>query len=37
VSPREPPQRLADRLLAQYGSAADDALVLVVRYLGNGQ
>lgn len=31
---RDPPQRLADHLLRRWGSASDDALVLVVRYLG---
>jgi negative regulator of sigma-B (phosphoserine phosphatase) len=30
----EPPQQLADHLLAEYGKATDDALVLVARYLG---
>jgi len=29
------PQQLADQLLAQYGKATDDALVLVARYLGD--
>jgi len=29
-----PPQQLADRLLAEYGKATDDALVLVARYMG---
>src|SRR5579871_1985100 len=33
----DPPQRIADRILAEYGKATDDALVLVVRYLGEGQ
>ncbi|MBI3303159.1 MAG: SpoIIE family protein phosphatase [Deltaproteobacteria bacterium] len=28
------PQHIADRILAQYGKNTDDALVLVVRYLG---
>lgn len=28
------PQHLANRILAQYGKSTDDALVLVVRYLG---
>ncbi len=28
------PQHLANRVLAQYGKSTDDALVLVVRYLG---
>jgi hypothetical protein len=30
----EPPQQLADHLLAEYGKATDDALVLVARYMG---
>lgn len=30
----EAPQRLADRILAQHGTGADDALVLVARYAG---
>jgi negative regulator of sigma-B (phosphoserine phosphatase) len=30
----EPPQRIADRILAEHGTSADDALVLVARYLG---
>jgi hypothetical protein len=28
------PQRIADRILAEYGKETDDALVLVARYLG---
>jgi negative regulator of sigma-B (phosphoserine phosphatase) len=31
----DPPQQLADRILAGYKKAADDALVLVARYLGS--
>jgi hypothetical protein len=31
----EPPQELADHLLAEYGKATDDALVLVARYMGS--
>ncbi len=31
----DPPQRIADRILAGHGRATDDALVLVSRYLGN--
>lgn len=31
------PQRLADHVLAHYGKATDDALVLVARYLGGSQ
>ncbi len=30
------PQRLADHLLAHYGKATDDALVLVAQYVGGG-
>jgi len=30
----QPPQLLAERILTQYGLASDDALVLVVRYMG---
>jgi negative regulator of sigma-B (phosphoserine phosphatase) len=30
----DPPQRTADRILAQYSKGNDDALVLVARYLG---
>jgi len=30
----KPPQQLADQLLADYGKATDDALVLVARYMG---
>jgi hypothetical protein len=30
----DPPQDLADRILAKYGKTTDDALVLVARYLG---
>jgi phosphoserine phosphatase RsbX len=32
----EPPQRLADRILAQYGKGTDDALVLAARWHGLG-
>jgi serine/threonine protein phosphatase PrpC len=32
--PSEPPQRIADRILAAQGRGTDDALVLVARYLG---
>jgi negative regulator of sigma-B (phosphoserine phosphatase) len=32
---KQPPQRAADSILSQYGKAIDDALVLVVRYVGN--
>src|SRR5207249_11373310 len=31
-----PPQRAADRILAHHGRGTDDALVVVVRYLGGG-
>lgn len=34
ISADEPPQRIADRILAAHGTRADDALVLVARYLG---
>jgi negative regulator of sigma-B (phosphoserine phosphatase) len=34
VAVSDPPQRLADQLLAEYGKATDDALVLVARYKG---
>jgi negative regulator of sigma-B (phosphoserine phosphatase) len=30
----DPPQQLADRILAEHGKGTDDALVLVARYLG---
>lgn len=30
----EPPQRIADHILAQHGKSTDDALVLVGRYIG---
>lgn len=33
VNVREPPQRLADHLLAEFGKDDDDALVLVARYI----
>lgn len=33
LSAYEAPQRIADRILARYGSGTDDALVLVARYL----
>lgn len=32
----DPPQKIADRLLAKYSKETDDALVLVSRYLGRG-
>lgn len=34
VIPTDPPQRIADLILAQYGKGTDDALVLVARYAG---
>jgi negative regulator of sigma-B (phosphoserine phosphatase) len=34
VGPREAPQQLAERVLAEHGKGTDDALVLVARYLG---
>ena len=33
---RDPPQKLADYILARWSTQTDDALVLVVRYLGLG-
>jgi negative regulator of sigma-B (phosphoserine phosphatase) len=35
VSRRESAESVADRILAEHGDAADDALVLVARYLGH--
>ena len=35
ISISEPPQRLADQILARFGKGTDDALVLVARYLGH--
>lgn len=32
----DPPQKIADRILAEYSKETDDALVLVSRYLGRG-
>jgi negative regulator of sigma-B (phosphoserine phosphatase) len=32
----DPPQRIADQILARYAKRTDDALVLVARYLGTG-
>jgi phosphoserine phosphatase RsbX len=37
VAVDDPPQQLADQLLAEYGKGTDDALVLVARYLGREQ
>jgi hypothetical protein len=37
LPPEEPPQQLADRILARDAKGTDDALVLVVRYLGLGE
>ncbi len=34
VSPRDPPQEIADRVLAGQSRGTDDALVLAARYLG---
>ena len=31
-----PPQKAAEKILARYARATDDALVLVARYLGDG-
>jgi phosphoserine phosphatase RsbX len=33
INPNDPPQQIADRILAQHGLVSDDALVLVVRYI----
>jgi phosphoserine phosphatase RsbX len=33
----DPPQQIADRVLARHHKGTDDALVLVARYLGNGR
>jgi negative regulator of sigma-B (phosphoserine phosphatase) len=33
----DPPQKLADQLLEEYGKATDDALVLVARYVGSAE
>lgn len=32
----DPPQQMANRILARHGKGTDDALVIVVRYLGPG-
>lgn len=32
----DPPQKIADRILAKYSKETDDALVLVSRYIGRG-
>lgn len=34
--PGDPPQQMANRILARHGKGTDDALVLVARYLGPG-
>jgi phosphoserine phosphatase RsbX len=34
LPPRDPPQRIADRILALFGKDTDDALVLVARFVG---
>jgi serine/threonine protein phosphatase PrpC len=34
VTPTDSPQQIADRILGQYNRQTDDAIVLVVRYLG---
>jgi serine phosphatase RsbU (regulator of sigma subunit) len=34
INVNDPPQRMADQILARYGKDNDDALVLVARYLG---
>ncbi len=35
VTPHDPPQRIADSILARCGRHTDDALVLIVRYVGS--
>jgi serine phosphatase RsbU (regulator of sigma subunit) len=35
IGPHEAPQVIADRILARFAKDTDDALVLVVRYVGN--
>ena len=35
VDQDEAPQRTADRILAEHSTGSDDALVLVIRYLGS--
>ncbi len=37
VHPEDPPRGIADRIIAKYGKQTDDALVLVVRYLGGAR
>ena len=34
LTPGDPPQKIADRILEQHGKTTDDALVMVARYLG---
>jgi hypothetical protein len=34
IDATDSPQRVADRLLSEYGKPTDDALVLVARYVG---
>jgi len=36
LSPADPPQKNADRILADFGKETDDALVLVLRFRGKG-
>ncbi len=36
VEASDPPQSIADQILARYAKRTDDALVLVLRYLGTG-
>ncbi len=36
LSPADPPQQNADRILAAFGKGTDDALVLVLRFRGKG-
>lgn len=35
LTPGDPPQQIADRILEQHGKTTDDALVMVARYLGD--
>jgi phosphoserine phosphatase RsbX len=37
LSPRDPPQRMAEQILSRYGKKSDDALVLVARYTGKNR
>ena len=35
LTPGDPPQQVADRILEEHGKSTDDALVMVARYLGD--